>query len=52
MISKKYNTAFFDFSSKAKDYIYTDGNHMYKESGKVFTLQIADSILSNTKQLK
>ncbi|MCS3867845.1 hypothetical protein J3D55_000761 [Chryseobacterium ginsenosidimutans] len=48
-ISKKYGIKFFDFSSKAKDYIYTDGNHMYKESGKVFTAQVADSILLHTK---
>ncbi len=45
-ISKQYNVHFFDFSSKAKDYRYTDGNHMYKTSGKIFTGQIADSILS------
>lgn len=51
-ISKKHNIKFFDFSPKAKDYIYTDGNHMYKESGKVFTSQIADSILADTKRLK
>jgi hypothetical protein len=43
---------YFDFSSKAEDYIYTDANHMYKESGKVFTSQIADSILINSKHLK
>ncbi|EFK37851.1 hypothetical protein HMPREF0204_10624 [Chryseobacterium gleum ATCC 35910] len=49
-ISKKYGVYFFDFSSKAKEYQYTDGNHMYKESGKVFTTQIADSILSKTKR--
>lgn len=51
-ISKKHKIKFFDFSSKAKDYRYTDGNHMYKESGKVFTAQIADSILLNTKKSK
>jgi hypothetical protein len=51
-ISKKYDIKFFDFSSKAKDYIYTDGNHMYKESGKVFTAQVADSILLQTKKSK
>ncbi|WP_228451818.1 hypothetical protein [Chryseobacterium sp. SN22] len=36
-ISKQYNVHFFDFSLKAKDYRYTDGNHMYKTSGKIFT---------------
>ncbi|AZA53035.1 hypothetical protein EG348_08425 [Chryseobacterium sp. G0201] len=47
-IAKKNNVKFFDFSPKYNDYIYTDGNHMYKESGKVFTSQIADSISLNT----
>lgn len=48
-ISKKHGVDFFDFSSKADEYMYTDGNHMYKESGKVFTAQIADSILASRK---
>lgn len=47
-ITKRNNVKFFDFSSKYDNYIYTDGNHMYKESGKVFTAQIADSIILNT----
>jgi hypothetical protein len=51
-ISKKHNIPYFDFSPKSLDYIYTDGNHMYKESGKVFTYRIADSILSYKKILK
>jgi hypothetical protein len=51
-ISTKYKVPFFDFSPKFNEYIYTDGNHMYKESGKVFTAQIADSILLNRKVLK
>ncbi|WP_280695038.1 hypothetical protein [Chryseobacterium sp. H1D6B] len=51
-LSKKHQIPFFDFSPKFNEYIYTDGNHMYKESGKVFTAQIADSILMNRKVLK
>ncbi|MCX8522335.1 hypothetical protein OF897_00165 [Chryseobacterium formosus] len=51
-ISEKQNVKFFDFSPQAKNYIYTDGNHMYKESGKIFTAQIADSILVSQKNLK
>ncbi len=51
-ISKKYGAKFFDFAPKANDYIYTDGNHMYKTSGRLFTAQIADSILLNKKILK
>lgn len=47
-VAKKNDVKFFDFSSKYDDYIFIDGNHMYKESGKAFTAQIADSILLNT----
>ncbi|MGG5208992.1 hypothetical protein ACQWU4_08585 [Chryseobacterium sp. MIQD13] len=51
-IAKKNGVKFLDFSPQHNKYIYTDGNHMYKESGKVFTAQIADSILSDKKVLK
>ncbi|WP_294250980.1 hypothetical protein [uncultured Chryseobacterium sp.] len=51
-IARQHNAVFFDFSSKQEDYIYTDGNHMYKESGKIFTAQIADSILSKKGKSK
>ncbi|KMQ68287.1 hypothetical protein ACM39_10415 [Chryseobacterium sp. FH2] len=50
-IARKNNVKFFDFSSQYDRYIYTDGNHMYKESGKIFTEQIADSILLNKKKM-
>ncbi len=48
-LSDKLHIKYFDFSPMAESYIYTDGNHMYKESGKVFSAQIADSILAHTK---
>lgn len=48
-IAEKNRVKFFDLSLKPENYIYTDGNHMYKESGKIFTAQIADSIIANTK---
>lgn len=51
-IAAKYGITYFDFSHGAGDYTYTDGNHMYKESGKIFTSRIADSILINLKRLK
>ncbi|WP_228403383.1 hypothetical protein [Chryseobacterium sp. RU37D] len=51
-ISKKYNVRYFNFSPQAGKYTYTDGNHMYKESGKIFTGRIADSILSAQNQSK
>jgi hypothetical protein len=43
-ISRKQNIKFLDFSQKYNDYLYTDGNHLYKESGKKLTSCIADSI--------
>lgn len=46
-ISDKYKVRYFDFSENPSQYIYTDGNHMYKESGKILTTQIADSIILN-----
>ncbi|WP_291930224.1 hypothetical protein [Chryseobacterium sp.] len=49
-ISRKQNVKFFDFSKNSEDYRYTDGNHMYKESGKILTSRIADSI--DAKKLK
>lgn len=50
-ISDKHAVKYFDFSSDAGKYDYTDGNHMYKKSGKIFTATIADSILFSTKTL-
>jgi len=49
-IAQKKGVRFFDFSQQYDQYIFTDGNHMYKESGKVFTAQIADSILLDKKR--
>lgn len=51
-IANENGIKFFDLSKKPDDYIYTDGNHMYKESGKKFTAQIADSILLDKRKLK
>lgn len=45
-ISQQHQIPYFDFSEAAEKYQYTDGNHMYKESSKIFTQQIADSIKS------
>lgn len=46
-IAHQNNIKFFDFSASYKEYSYTDGNHMYKRSGRTFSSQIADSILMN-----
>lgn len=43
-ISEKHQVKYFDFTPNPNHYQYTDGNHMYKESGKIFTAQLADSI--------
>lgn len=48
-IAHQQNVKFFDFSKEYNKYDYTDGNHMYKESSKKFTLQIADSIVFSRK---
>jgi len=51
-LSKEKNIKFYDFSGHANDFTYIDGNHMYKESGKVFTAQIADSVKADQRKLK
>lgn len=43
LVDKK-EVPYFDFSQKSSSYKYTDGNHMYKESSKMITAEIADSI--------
>ena len=43
-IAKRKKIHYFDFSPNFADYQYTDGNHMYKESSRKLTAQIADSI--------
>ncbi|SHE71774.1 hypothetical protein [Chryseobacterium vrystaatense] len=45
-LSGKKQIKFYDFSNRPDDYVYTDGNHMYKESSKVLSSQIADSIIA------
>lgn len=44
-IARKQNVKFFDFSVNYAEYDYTDGNHLYKESGKKISSRIADSII-------
>ncbi len=48
-ISAKYSVDYFDFSKNHRNYVFTDGNHMHKESSKVFSAQIADSIAQSQK---
>lgn len=49
-IAHQQNVKVFDFSKNYADYEYTDGNHMYKESSKKLTSQIADSIIVSRKK--
>ena len=41
-ISKKYSLAYIKL--KDDNYIYPDGNHLYKESGKIVSKLLADDI--------
>ncbi|MDP9958424.1 hypothetical protein [Chryseobacterium lathyri] len=43
-IAQRNHASYFDFCPLVKSYTFTDGNHLYKESGKILTKQIADSI--------
>lgn len=51
-VAKKNKVRFLDFTPQNKQYLYTDGNHMYRESARVFTAQIADSIQGDQKSLR
>ncbi|SHG39757.1 hypothetical protein [Chryseobacterium sp. OV279] len=51
-LSTRKNIKFYDFSGRCNDFVYTDGNHMYKESSKVLTAQIADSVKADLRKLK
>lgn len=51
-VAFKYKIDYFNFSKDYKKYTYTDGNHMHKESSRLFSAQIADSILQSRKKLK
>ena len=33
--------AYYDFSKQNSEFIYTDGNHLYKDSGKIVSEQMA-----------
>ncbi len=51
-LSHKKNIKFYDFSDHPDDYVYTDGNHMYRESSKILTSKIADSIKADVRKSK
>ena len=43
-LSSELNVKYFNFLNEYADYQYTDGNHLYKESSKILTKKIADSV--------
>jgi hypothetical protein len=44
-LSTRYQVPYFNFTSSNEDYIYTDGNHLWKGSGAEVSRQLGDSIL-------
>jgi len=46
-IAQKYDVKYWSFMDKLSDYQYTDGNHLYKDSSRKITVQIADMIRKN-----
>ena len=42
--SEKYDAPYLDFSGRGEEYAFTDGSHLYKDSGRVFTQDIASRI--------
>lgn len=47
----KISNGYFDMSLLNSSYIYPDGNHLFKESGKVVTQKIANWIIEQNKHL-
>jgi hypothetical protein len=45
-ISERYNAPYLDFSERGDHYAFTDGSHLHKSSGRVFTRDIAARIRS------
>lgn len=48
-LSKKLNVPYYRFSTNDSLYTYTDGNHLYKESGALVSKMLADSINTENK---
>jgi hypothetical protein len=48
-ISTLKGIPFLDLTTQNSNYLYTDGNHLYKESGQVVTREIANWILRHRK---
>ncbi|WP_034670352.1 hypothetical protein [Chryseobacterium populi] len=48
-MAAKHHVAYYDLTTQYADYLYSDGTHMYKESGKVLSGRLADSIALHRK---
>jgi len=47
LLSQKYTVPYWSFTDKLSEYIYTDGNHLYKDSGRKISREIAQMIQQN-----
>lgn len=48
-ISQKHHLKYYNFADHCNEFQYTDGNHMYRESGKILSARIGDSIRADRK---
>ncbi|WP_231128716.1 hypothetical protein [Chryseobacterium vaccae] len=48
-ISQKHHLKYYNFAGQYNEFQYTDGNHMYRDSGKNLSARIGDSIRSDRK---
>jgi len=46
-LSQKHTVPYWSFMDKLSGYTYTDGNHLYKESGRKISTEIAATIREN-----
>jgi len=49
-LARKHDVAYFDYSSLSGQFTYTDGNHLWKESGADFTRLLAEDILFERRE--
>jgi len=47
LLSQKYTVPYWSFIDKLSEYTYTDGNHLYKDSGRKISKEIAQMIRYN-----
>ena len=47
VLSQKYDVPYWSFIDKLSEYTYTDGSHLFKDSGRKISLKIARMIQQN-----